>query len=461
VGDAKVHARFGRDAVEPRQSTPDHLASIGVGRYELRAPVDATGAFAFADLPADTAVTVALHLGGAPEPRIRTPEPIHTIRGKVQRVSWNLTATRRFVCSVRETDGTPAREQAVALFGHDEGRVGASDAARTPTRSTSTDAAGVAVFEGIEPGPWLIGLVAPEKRKRKGPAPSSALESAVAAYTIAVEMPTREGDVPVELTLHRGLYIEGHIVAPEGNPQHLMVHAASERFHAMTQIGEIVDGRFRVGPLLPGHYTVGAVALSRPTDPAYAPPTPVEVEAGTADVELVLRPGGSVTLHAINATTREAVNAQFGLSRIGDDSSYIMITGGRKDFEARGREPGAHCALARASDGRVGIVESFNVEAGETSAVTIEITSGGLLVVRAPDDDRMLTVHVLRGEGVVDHQPLEYGAEARSILPAGRYRVGIVSRDPSKVLQSRVDRFDSLHDVEVRVGEETVLTLTP
>jgi hypothetical protein len=84
-----------------------------------------------------------------------------------------------------------------------------------------------------------------------------------------------------------------------------------------------------------------------------------------------------------------------------------------------------------------------------------------LLVVRAPDDDRMLTVHVLRGEGVVDHQPLEYGAEARSILPAGRYRVGIVSRDPSKVLQSCVDRFDSLHDDEVRVGEETVLTLTP
>ncbi len=70
-------------------------------------------------------------------------------------------------------------------------------------------------------------------------------------------------------------------------------------------------------------------------------------------------------------------------------------------------------------------------------------------------------MHVTVGDCVVDNQPLERGDEVRSILPPGHYRVGIVSRDRGAVLMQRDERFDAVHEVEVRVGEETILELTP
>jgi hypothetical protein len=275
-------------------------------------------------------------------------------------------------------------------------------------------------------------------------------------------MPDRQGDVGLNLTLHRGLYIEGRVVIPDGGAPFLAIHAATERFALLTQGSEVVDGKFRLGPLVPGLYTVSVYTLVERGPVSYADPSPVQIRSGTTDVEFVLRRGGAVMLRAVDATTREVVDSQFTLSRLGGAGVHrVSGRGASAGFEANGLEPGAYCALALAPDGRVGLLQELVVGTAESSEATIAIAPGGVLVVRRPDDGGLRDLHVMCGDGVVDLQHLEHGLDFRSTLPPGHYRVGIVSRDRSAVPTQRVERFDSVHEVDVRAGEETILELTP
>ena len=64
------------------------------------------------------------------------------------------------------------------------------------------------------------------------------------------------------------------------------------------------------------------------------------------------------------------------------------------------------------------------------------------------------------GEAVLDLHRLKSGQRERSVLPPGRYRVGVAVCREDEVQPAWRDRFDAEHVADVHVGAETVLTTT-
>jgi RNA polymerase sigma factor (sigma-70 family) len=450
---AEVRVSFSGGAIEASELVRESMGGgpFNANRFELRVPVDGDGQFIIADVPGGAAVALALHDPSSGALLYEPAAPLVTVAGEDHHVTWDLGATRRVVCTVREADGTPAGEIQVLLFARDDARVGATpDGGSTWSQSAPTDEAGVALLEAIAPGAWLIGV-----------APSGKGDDAFAAYTLAVEVPEAPGDVHVDFVLHRGLYIEGRVIAPGGGTPTLFVNAHNERFHHSTHGKEIVDGRFRLGPLIPGLYKVSTMAFTTGDGPSYAPPPEVEVSAGTAGIELVLRPGGKLVLHAIDASSREAVRAEFVLSRVSVDGGLYKGSGAVPSKTYGGLEPGTYCALALAPDGRVGVLESISLSSTEPVEAVVPLALGGTLVLRAPLDGLPRNVYVMRGDGVVALHQLERSAEERSVLPPGRYRVGVKQRPRDQLRSADAPRFDAVLEVEVIVGEEVTLDVAP
>jgi hypothetical protein len=455
---AEVRARMAVTALRPRALVPSaQWLRFGASSYELRAAPDNEGWYRLVDVPSSAEISLSLHAAGTGGLLYAAAEPVETRAGEVHRVTWDVTASRRFVCTVREVDGLPAPGQVVQLSLPNGRSIGTTPTVYKPLKSARADTDGVAVFDGIAPGTWVVGLAHPE-RGRGATAPTP--ERDYAPYELEVEMPEHGGDVPVAFTLHRGLYIDGRVVAPDALPKSLVVSAAAGTFHAMVQGSEVVDGRFRLGPLMPGAYRVGARATGR-SDQSLARSETVEALAGATDVELALRLGVRIEVRAIDAADGDAVDAQFTLSRLNGGwygSSYEARTAFRSD----GLEHGEYCAVALAPDGRVGVVDRFTAESStELTSVTVQIDVGGTLIVEGPDRDGICDVYVMRAEGVLDLHRLERGERAQSVLPPGRYRVGVVARQRGEGQPAWVDRFDAEHAVEVRAGEETVLSLSP
>jgi hypothetical protein len=91
----------------------------------------------------------------------------------------------------------------------------------------------------------------------------------------------------------------------------------------------------------------------------------------------------------------------------------------------------------------------------------VSIDIGGTLSVTGPDHDGIWDVYVMRGDGVLALHRLARAERASSALAPGHFNVGVVARKPGEGQPAWVDRFDAVHAVEVRVGEETVVALSP
>jgi RNA polymerase sigma factor (sigma-70 family) len=454
---AELRARMAVTALRQRTRIPSADAyRFGASKYELRASADHEDRFLLSDVPPSAEVSLSLHAPATGALLYSAAQPIQTRAGEVHRVIFDFAASGRLVCTVSEVDGSPTAGQLVQLSSPSGRTIGKTPTSHRPLKSARTDAAGVAVFADVAPGTWVVGLAHAERGR--GVTPPS-LELDHAPYELEVEMPAGGGDVPVAFTMHRGLYIEGRVVAPGALPTHLVVMASMEAFHAMVQGSEVVDGRFRLGPLMPGTYTVGARSASR-GDQSFAPSDDVEARAGATGVELALRLGVRIEVRAIDAADGNAVDAKFTVSRL-NGGWYGNSYGARATFLTDGLEPGVYCALALAPDGRVGVVDRFTAESStELTAVTVPIDVGGTLTVTGPDRDGIRDVYVMRDECVLDLHRLQQGERASSVLPPGRYRVGVVARQRGEGQPAWVDRFDTEQAVEIRAGEEAVLTLS-
>jgi RNA polymerase sigma factor (sigma-70 family) len=452
AGPTEVRAKFPGRSIEAPELASHHMRGPFQANYcELRVAVDDEGRFTVPGLPGGTTIALALHDTRSGGLLFEPAVPIVTVVGEDQHVTWDLGTTRRIVCTVREATGEPAADIRVLLFAHGDARVGATDERpRGWSQSAGTDEAGLAVFEAVAQGAWLVGL-----------APAGKGDDAFAAYTIATVVTDAPGDVHVELSLHRGLYIQGRVVVPEGGNPSLVVNAHGGGFHVSAHRQDLVDGAFRLGPLLPGLYKVGVMAFTSGAGPSYAPPPEVEVAAGTSGLELVLRPGAQLVVRAIDATSREPVDAEFTLARQDGEGVFFLGAGAKASTTFKGLEPAKYCTLALAADGRVGLLESISLPSTEPVEAVVTLAAGGTLVLRAPIDNVLRNFFVLRGEAIVNMPQLEHSAEVRTILPPGRYRVGVNERPSDQLRAAGGPRFDAVFEVEVVVGEEVALDVAP
>jgi len=302
------------------------------GDFELTAIVDEVGAFVLHDVPSAAAV----HLSLTEEQRrslvLQEPSPVRVDAGSTHRVNWILGRGGRLVCTVRETNGDPGVDEEVWLAPAGEGPGRVWGLPVSPSKRARTDQRGVAVFEDVQPGSWIVAL-APLQQRRAEPGDA-------ARYAVAATIDASGEVVPVELTLHRDQWITGRVVAPDGSPAPSSISAFRGDHSAHVQWHEFVDGAFRLGPLLPGRYTMQASRFGRDDDggPPLMGSEFVEFDAGATDVELRLRLGVAVVLTAIDPKSDVAVPARIELVGRG------LATGTAQGVEPKvtfaGHEPG-------------------------------------------------------------------------------------------------------------------------
>jgi len=155
------------------------------------------------------------------------------------------------------------------------------------------------------------------------------------------------------------------------------------------------------------------------------------------------------------------VNAEFLLLHVGNEPRHFQATGVIPASPYDGLELGTYWALARAADGRVGVLDSIPLRSTEPFEAVVPLAPGGTLVLRAPLDGVPRDVYILRGDTVVKLHQLELSSEERSILPPGRYRVGVKQRPRDQPRSANAPRFDAVFEVDVVVGGEVTLDVAP
>lgn len=134
------------------------------------------------------------------------------------------------------------------------------------------------------------------------------------------------------------------------------------------------DGRFRLGPLLPGHYDIHAQRRGFPDLRLE------EVRAGASDVEVWLLPGIDVSGRVLDATGKSVGGALIILERRADDDGMRSATTGvsQPGLEERsrsdGQRGGSHCSAARKAGRR-----AFTREpSGAVQALSRQEVQGGV-----------------------------------------------------------------------------------
>ena len=163
-----------------------------------------------------------------------------------------------------------------------------------------------------------------------------------------------------DLFLHQGDAIAGTVFDPAGNPVadvSLRATPSAERLlggpdHSILRMVQVwrearfmganrdaqsdADGRFRLGPLLPGHYDIHAQRRGFPDLRLE------EVRAGASDVEVWLLPGIDVSGRVRDATGKSVGGALIILERRADDGGMRSATTGvsQPGLEERSRSDG-------------------------------------------------------------------------------------------------------------------------
>ena len=296
-------------------------------------------------------------------------------------------------------------------------RIDAQDAAgmalRERTARTAPD--GTFAIDGLPPG-VAIGLWARPEAEMEASTP----------YLRTQVVGLRAGGEPVSIRLRRGVFVEGRVAGPDGEPfvtgeveAEIRWPASAEvRGYASARVGH-EDGSFRVGPVEPG-----ATRL-RFWDPAarWAPSPGTEVEAPATGVRI--RTVTAVVLQGrIGGTSGRADAfwnpAEQGIGTGTDAEGRFTIRGLRD-------EPGLLYVAERDGDGyvlREGVRPSAGlVEATLEPGTTIEGRIEGL----AAGEPAATSVVARRGALSIACQPAADGSFRLRAVPPGTYdlRLGI------------------------------------
>lgn len=250
-----------------------------------------------------------------------------------------------------------------------------------------TDDEGKFQFADVQPGTWWIGpaptawngIVIRDGPLEENEPPANAV-APTATSVVVQSAPTQD----VTLRVHRGLYIRGRVLDPDGRPApevYVIASPGSNGLGPQTSSGS--DGTFVLGPLAPGRYEVAADANGR-----LASPDPVEAEAGASDVLLRLRAGGGLRARVVDSRTGKPCTAEMLLTpRISTRGVFGQGTGfgaGEDGIvDKDGLIPGDYDLAARTEDGSFGILSGISVVAGEKGKEFIlSVSPGGTLKVR-------------------------------------------------------------------------------
>lgn len=326
---------------------------------------------------------------------LRPAEEVVLDPGETRRLHWSLPPLVTLRGVLIDQEGLPVPDCPVAL---EEGS-GAEGVVPGAVRSalgtwevfdeTRTDSAGEFVFEGVPFGRWLVGCdMHYDFSDPIEPQPVAAIPTdALCASRTVVDLDGRESEVYVEVTTYRGLSITGRVVDAEGKPvERALLSAYSFDLNGtMGYSGD--DGRFALGPLLPGEYSIRAGNLMGPggSTPSSGP---VSARAGARGVVIrIPEPKtltGTVTWEAAEVESVDVFCSPIGPLMAFDSVHRTLTAPG--PFELPGLGAGRYQLEARGGGqrlfaGRVIVLEPER----EPEPIELRLVESGWLFVRITD----------------------------------------------------------------------------
>jgi hypothetical protein len=154
-------------------------------------------------------------------------------------------------------------------------------------------------------------------------------------------------------------------------------------------------------------------------------PLPVEVEAGTENVILALRVGGTLSGRVVGRESGSGGKTVGQLQPAGDSETefFLFQVAASEDgvFEFRGLEPGTYTVLASAPPGQMAWQSKLSMEeGGRVSGVELTLSPAARLRVKYVGVEREGYVRVRQGGDLVLTERLQNGTEKTILVPPGR-----------------------------------------
>ncbi len=396
------------------------------------------GRIALAGLPANTELSIDLHMGT----RVMHPEPmgLTLAPGETRELEWRIGSGCTLSGRILDQNENPVQHARIWLVPDTEvsGPCFDSSTERSVMNAPETDEDGRFVLEDVAPGKWLI-----------GPAPQrEAWEPDDAQFVAPVAEHVQVGKQrSMVLTLHvdRGLYIRGEVLDFEGKRiVDCQVFARGERCVMDGKAGS--EGTFAIGPLSQGTYSVDASAYSGWNMVSGR----VEARAGDSGLQLHVLRGGRIRGRVVDALTGLGCETRLQLAEEGSgDHEWVDWERTDRDgtFESRAIDAGSYTLLAFTTDGRFAVRTGIGVTAGvATMDISLAVAPGGKLNLALEGwnwavDVRVTQFGVPVGEESVKLAP---GGTALVPAPAGKLVLEIRSDPGSR---------PRLKTVELKAGE--------
>ncbi len=373
---------------------------------------DANGPCKFAELPSSVPLKLELLRDG--ESLREIAEPIVLAPGEDRAIDIELEGSSVIRGRLIDDHEAPISERTMWLVAEGSTSSQDFDSSTEPSQSTSTDANGRFEFSHVAIGGWLVGLAARHNFAEVE------LDDLV-SRAVLTEVHANGEELTLDIHASASLYLRGLVVDPNGTP------VANARVSGQPELeGERIystshgDGRFVVGPLLPG--TVDLWAES----PDWSRSPSVSSGAGATDLTLHLRPPIRLHVRCVDSNgapvERATViaRAKWGEARPRDWTS--------------GRLANGECDLGPLSSGEVDMCAfddrdrfafkrvRFDGLAGE---LTLTVRAGAKVELVHPGSGACLRVTAYVGDVWLFEQEVSRGARVTLPLPAVPVRLDV------------------------------------
>lgn len=291
----------------------------------------------------------------------------------------------------------------------------------TPTLTIDTASDGRFQFTDVPPGTWWV-----------GPAPHDlAIDRPnVAALAPVAEVVRIFGDeeVAVAIVGHRGKYVSGSVVDPDGgSSDHAIVMAHTVGVFGSARTITDAEGHFSIGPLPLGPFDIRAVPSS---SSPFGPSEIVPAYAGDENIKVIL--GYGLVVEGIVITDHhDTPQGQVFVSLVPVDNSVAFARRGfpttAGQFRFKGVPSGRYYIVASTSLGDAAIRQLDLLRAEDTANLALSVTAGGRMIIeRRGCLDRMLFTIGFPGIALWRGELLNGRSEAQ-IVPPGEYVIEVWS----------------------------------
>ena len=411
-GEHPPGARVSLDVAADELAQP-RGARTGLPRVEFTEPLVPEGV-EVVGLPAGAPLALAIHAGG--ELVYRHAEPLVLEAGERRVLVVDPAGGGRIVGTLSEPSGAPVAQREVWLL-----RTGSEEFDAwlhlTPghrsrlAREATTDELGRFELVGLAAGRWWI-----------GPAPA---DDDVAPFALHFTYGT-EDELRLDLTAHRGHTIRGTVASRADNASAIRVSASRGDVQGNVR-GRVDDGRFEIGPLLPGEWRVWAAQPGFERSPLVFP------SAGESGVELVIPQRGSIAGIVIDGETGQPVQAHVSLVTGSGSRGTRTGAGGAGAFHFGGLDEGRYNLTAGTSDGRVGLIGDIGLaERQRVDDLELVVRPGARLGLELKGSLSRARIQI-RCEGVVFSDfTLRNGTPVIEVVPPGRADVELYGWNESE-----------------------------